>query len=325
MSTRNCVVFEKGLLDMQRRYQLRRTASSAFTLIELLVVIAIIAILAAILFPVFAQAREKARQASCLSNTKQMGLAVYQYYQDYDEVGPNGTYKSGNTGGWAGQIYPYVKNAGVFRCPSDLYEIKVKENPSSYAYNSNFSLGGNGQGTGNVYPLGGGGPITNQLSQCMSLSDMPAPSKTVMFFEVDGANQHDVSTYYEQTFGGTVNYNSSPFGNGSIGTFSPSGGGTFSSACGSQNQYETLKYATGYFGQRPVTTQQCHWTKTVGRHNEGSNYLMADTHAKWFKGSQVSAGGRANSETGVEGATLAAGTSGTFPDGTQPGVTFSTK
>lgn len=64
---------------MHRKYQ-------AFTLIELLVVIAIIAILAAILFPVFAQAREKARQASCLSNTKQMGLAHLMYSQDYDET-----------------------------------------------------------------------------------------------------------------------------------------------------------------------------------------------------------------------------------------------
>src|ERR1041385_3748666 len=62
-----------------------------FTLIELLVVIAIIAILAAILFPVFAQAREKARQTSCLSNEKQLGLAVMQYLQDYDELLPTGT------------------------------------------------------------------------------------------------------------------------------------------------------------------------------------------------------------------------------------------
>src|ERR1051326_5958910 len=66
-------------------------STKAFTLIELLVVIAIIAILAAILFPVFAQAREKARQTSCLSNEKQLGLAVMQYLQDYDELLPTGT------------------------------------------------------------------------------------------------------------------------------------------------------------------------------------------------------------------------------------------
>jgi prepilin-type N-terminal cleavage/methylation domain-containing protein len=72
---------------------------SGFTLIELLVVIAIIAILAAILFPVFAQAREKARSASCLSNLKQIGLAVMMYTQDYDEIYPaNYTYRAWDTG-----------------------------------------------------------------------------------------------------------------------------------------------------------------------------------------------------------------------------------
>jgi prepilin-type N-terminal cleavage/methylation domain-containing protein/prepilin-type processing-associated H-X9-DG protein len=89
-----------------------------FTLIELLVVIAIIAILAAILFPVFAQAREKARQASCLSNTKQMGHALMMYCQDYDEtIVMNGW--SGNNGPrWPDLLQPYLKNDGVLLCPS---------------------------------------------------------------------------------------------------------------------------------------------------------------------------------------------------------------
>ncbi|HCU35632.1 MAG TPA: hypothetical protein DGT21_09295 [Armatimonadetes bacterium] len=95
-----------------------------FTLIELLVVIAIIAILAAILFPVFARAREKARQSTCLSNVKQLCIGVQMYIQDYDEVLPksyNWPYMAGVTldyGVWYVVIQPYVKNAQVYRCPS---------------------------------------------------------------------------------------------------------------------------------------------------------------------------------------------------------------
>ena len=99
--------------------------SRGFTLIELLVVIAIIAILAAILFPVFARAREKARQTNCLSNVKQIMLGVLMYAQDYDEMLPNEQYNRGGGGNeylvdssWRGVIFPYVNNAQLFICPS---------------------------------------------------------------------------------------------------------------------------------------------------------------------------------------------------------------
>jgi len=98
----------------------RRFPSSSdkrgFTLIELLVVIAIIALLAAILFPVFARARENARKSSCQNNLKQLGVAMLQYVQDYDE-----TFSRTNSGGVHYThyvIFPYIKNAQVYKCPS---------------------------------------------------------------------------------------------------------------------------------------------------------------------------------------------------------------
>lgn len=111
-----------------RQHSIGRTRDG-FTLIELLVVIAIIAILAAILFPVFAQAREKARQITCVSNGKQIGTAIMMYIQDYDEFYPRSQwYDSYSPRGkqhlWAGDILPYIKNGradgfgGVFKCPS---------------------------------------------------------------------------------------------------------------------------------------------------------------------------------------------------------------
>jgi prepilin-type N-terminal cleavage/methylation domain-containing protein/prepilin-type processing-associated H-X9-DG protein len=113
----------------------RASRKSGFTLIELLVVIAIIAILAAILFPVFAKAREKARQITCLSNMKQMGLALQQYTQDYDETLPiqtgdgvgftDGFLQAGSPNDglhgaqptWALLLYPYVKSVAIYLCP----------------------------------------------------------------------------------------------------------------------------------------------------------------------------------------------------------------
>jgi prepilin-type N-terminal cleavage/methylation domain-containing protein/prepilin-type processing-associated H-X9-DG protein len=96
----------------------------SFTLIELLVVIAIIAILAAILFPVFAKAREKARQSSCTSNVKQITLGMIQYVQDYDERFPYYGYGSSTVDPWIywpHQLQPYIKNWQVYGCPSNQY------------------------------------------------------------------------------------------------------------------------------------------------------------------------------------------------------------
>src|SRR3954468_5235423 len=93
-----------------------------FTLLELLVVIAIIAILAAILFPVFAKARESARRSTCLSNTRQLGTAILMYAQDYDEIlaPPSvGTCQTADSFGWGDLIQPYAKNTGLLQCPDN--------------------------------------------------------------------------------------------------------------------------------------------------------------------------------------------------------------
>jgi prepilin-type N-terminal cleavage/methylation domain-containing protein/prepilin-type processing-associated H-X9-DG protein len=137
----------------------RRTGSvgssrqcAAFTLIELLVVIAIIAILAAILFPVFAKAREKARQTTCASNLKQAGTGLLMYVQDYDEKYPTGgagtvsasaaNYATAGDNNWIASIQPYIKNWQVFACPSAASgPLGVASAPNG---NSNTNLFQNG-------------------------------------------------------------------------------------------------------------------------------------------------------------------------------------
>jgi prepilin-type N-terminal cleavage/methylation domain-containing protein len=119
---------------------LTRRNARAFTLIELLVVIAIIAILAAILFPVFAQAREQARKSACLSNEKQIALGVSMYRQDWDGHGPFAGWPTPAGGGylffgeWQFTIQPYLKNELVLHCPSD--KAAYQDRPVSYLYNN---------------------------------------------------------------------------------------------------------------------------------------------------------------------------------------------
>jgi prepilin-type N-terminal cleavage/methylation domain-containing protein/prepilin-type processing-associated H-X9-DG protein len=163
----------------------RRTG---FTLIELLVVIAIIAILAAILFPVFAQAREKARQSTCLSNFKQIGLGVMMYVQDWDETYPTSRlYKlpGGSDCGqkivtWKAQTAPYVKNVSVYKCPSNKHNNEPDETkgddsvglpvfPISYAYSGSALWSTT---TGQV-------PIT--------LATVPEPARFIMLVESNQA------------------------------------------------------------------------------------------------------------------------------------------
>lgn len=197
----------------------RGEPNSAFTLIELLVVIAIIAILAAILFPVFAQAREQARKTSCLSNQKQLGLGCLMYSQDYDEVlvmGWNDTapgvlrddgtvYRTWTP--WTKNVQPYVKNLDVLLCPDNPWNSSIqngglnatarKEIYSPYGYNygylANFA-GKDPSGTGNYLWV----PI--------SQAGINKPASIVMIVDGMGPNWYnaDHSSVYGQPPGPVV-------------------------------------------------------------------------------------------------------------------------
>jgi prepilin-type N-terminal cleavage/methylation domain-containing protein/prepilin-type processing-associated H-X9-DG protein len=228
-----------------------------FTLIELLVVIAIIAILAAILFPVFATAREKARATACVSNEKQIGISIMQYAQDFDEMFPCGmaqtSSSSGGGYGWAGQIYPYLKSVDVFHCPSDPTKpYNSTYTYTSYGYNSNLD-----SATGNK-------PFT------CSLNKLSSPANIVCMYEVVGANGVALS-------GGGISPTEAfdPTQMGWPGYFP---GGCWSS--------EGCAYATGNMGV-PFTSATYF---TAGRHNNGSNFIAADGHVKWLTGEKISNG-----------------------------------
>jgi len=177
----------------------------AFTLIELLVVIAIIAILAAILFPVFARARENARRASCQSNLKQLALGMTMYSQDYDETFPPlGGATSGpsvdtdtpiadyhgfnwyNTGGyyntgWAARIYPYVKSTQIYLCPSNSF------NYEGVAYGLPVDYFRSSDQTKQVY-----------FNTALKLAQFTRPSESLMITEKGGGggDQYILSSQY---------------------------------------------------------------------------------------------------------------------------------
>jgi prepilin-type N-terminal cleavage/methylation domain-containing protein/prepilin-type processing-associated H-X9-DG protein len=181
----HCLPVEDWFLtSMNTSTPLRRDKRRAFTLIELLVVIAIIAILAAILFPVFARARENARRASCQSNLKQLGLAVNQYIQDYDEKYPlaiaevrNANVSDANPAGWAHSLVSYTRSVQLLQCPSEPEPPSA--NPvlagsyTDYAYNAALSWNQDF-----VSPL---------YNVSVSQAALPYSSLTILMLDANGA------------------------------------------------------------------------------------------------------------------------------------------
>jgi prepilin-type N-terminal cleavage/methylation domain-containing protein len=273
-----------------------RKSTAGFTLIELLVVIAIIAILAAILFPVFAQAREKARSISCLSNTKEVGLAILQYVQDYDENMPSGVYTPTLTLpglAWAGQTYPYMKNTQVYKCPDDSTPgqaagagLFAKET-CSYVYNYNIP------------------------AFASALAALNAPASTVLATEIKG----DIGELSVPNEWSGVGYPPATY------LQSAASDGLTQLVCEPNGVVPTnVQLDTGVLGgwqyHTPPYPQIWYLRSTFGgRHTDGANYIAGDGHSKWLRNSAVSCGIPAVQAT--NGALYAspynaAGTSATF-------------
>lgn len=258
-----------------------------FTLIELLVVIAIIAILAAILFPVFAQAREAARKTSCLSNTKQIGLAIMMYTQDYDEMYPSCSWDTPPLGtadhdandanyltafNWMFKCYPYIKNKQIFACPSDPntksgwsgYSLDGTCNdgwgipiPISYAPNLEV-IGYAGYNNPNGC-FGDGSFIPDWNMAPKSMAAIPSPASTYMFADYGRSSLESWWVNNLRAANYTRVFNTS----------APGGGYS--------------RDATEPWASR---RQQA----GVYRHQMGSNIGFADGHSKWRNGNQVFSG-----------------------------------
>lgn len=232
---------------------------SAFTLIELLVVIAIIAILAAILFPVFARARENARKSSCQSNLKQISLGVAQYAQDNDEAYPGYYFrKTFNPAdgflGWTELIQPYVKSVQVFQCPSE----KQPAGPSAPSQYSDYFWSAN---------------VGNPLLDPSANVD-PYKSNTLARIQFTS----NVIMLGDSGAGGTTNMASCGTVNGcptAYGAGLPVGGDACCTGLGS------LGLVT------PPGTETERVAAVMARHLEGANYAFVDGHVKWLKQAQI--------------------------------------
>jgi prepilin-type N-terminal cleavage/methylation domain-containing protein len=241
-----------------------QSSKKAFTLIELLVVIAIIAILAAILFPVFAQAREKARAISCISNEKQMGTALVMYSQDYDEMFATGFGSTNWTGNdiWVQIIQPYVKNVNVFVCPDDAKGGPFTGGSSwegwgvSYAANSYYDPNWT-NGFRLLGPMGVANNGSWLAGSANSQAAISRPSETVLVAE----KHNDQTTYW----------------GGNASNFSPNGliGGPDIEGIGWGDQLEpdgtrstSLLYPKGPNGA------------VSAKHSMNTSFVFCDSHAK---------------------------------------------
>jgi prepilin-type N-terminal cleavage/methylation domain-containing protein/prepilin-type processing-associated H-X9-DG protein len=260
--------------------KLNRSVNRAFTLIELLVVIAIIAILAAILFPVFAQAREKARAISCLSNIKQVTLSFQMYLQDYDEeMVPMWNYTpdpvlGGGYDLWPDMLNPYIKSWQIFKCPDAADPAGVwGGGPNAWWGNwqQYSSIGYNYLELGNWYNAAA--PCTSVVG--VSLANVDSPASTIAF--TDSANQ---------TTGNPLPTNAQngyPFVN------APAQYAAIVPAADTCTWYDG---ALGGFdwAAAPTNPSPDFTGWTINRHSNGINVGWVDGHAKFLQQAQLWAG-----------------------------------
>jgi prepilin-type processing-associated H-X9-DG protein len=225
----------------------------------------------AVLWPVFKNVREESRQATCLSNMKQLGMAFAQYEADNDNTFPEGRCPAPLQAlpvGWAGQLYPYIKDYQLFHCPTDpttsdnstSYQV-----PVSYAYNANI---------GNKSLAAGNGTLKVSPAAYKDLND---PSRTVLLCEVIGvtadiSGSHGVESASPAVLGNRVVFSGQIDGSA-----------------------EGLKYASGVFSCDHTTTAVIgtHAGDVDGdykAHHDGSNVLFCDGHVWWERPNTVSAG-----------------------------------
>jgi prepilin-type N-terminal cleavage/methylation domain-containing protein/prepilin-type processing-associated H-X9-DG protein len=233
----------------------------AFTLIELLVVIAIVAILAAILFPVFAKARDKGRAASCLSNLKQMGAGIMMYVQDYDDTYPRQSYL--DAGGvkdwtWTVVVQPYVANNQVFVCLSDaapcpplINNGKVYQQVPLLSYIANYDV------------------IPEHGWQPPAMAEIDSPANTIMLAErrplYTGSAASPTSSWEGVSGFNPDEPNNVPYVDATM-----------------NDALTTLAADTNPDGTIGSGGTTCLYRVQWDRHLGGANYLMADGHAKWY-------------------------------------------